>query len=187
MVTVRDPSTICNRTRNCRLKASALGPRISLGGGAKSRVGDVLNSLTRSGRIAAAGRIAVTSTCIVAGLCFRAYAASYIDIQVGSHTTVATSNSEGVLAGSYASPDQSGEIAFVRAIDGTVTTFQVPGERWTGAIGISDSNSVTGNYFNLDSVSHGFVRTPDGTIATFDVPGAGKQQGQGTTPSAIRK
>ena len=68
---------------------------------------------------------------------------------------------------------------FVRAPDGTITTFDVPGAGTGPGQGtvpetINASGAITGWDIDANDVSHGFLRAPDGTIsATFDVPGYG--------------
>ena len=67
---------------------------------------------------------------------------------------------------------------FVRAPNGTITAFDVPGAG-TGAFqgtlpgGINDEGAIDGSYSDAGDVNHGFVRAPNGTITAFDVPGAG--------------
>jgi hypothetical protein len=75
----------------------------------------------------------------------------------------------------------------VRASDGTITTFDVPGAG-TGAgqgtvpEGLNFEGAITGSYIDSSSVSHGFLLGQHGTITTFDAPGAGTGAGQGTLP-----
>jgi hypothetical protein len=75
----------------------------------------------------------------------------------------------------------------LRAADGTVTTFDVPGAAQAPKArsqNINASGAITGNYIDANGTNHGFLRAPDGTItATFDVPGAGTGPGQGTIAS----
>jgi hypothetical protein len=64
---------------------------------------------------------------------------------------------------------------FVRAADGTITTFVAPGAGTTGAAGtfptsINAAGTIAGYYMNLDR-AHGFVRSTDGTVTTIDPPG----------------
>jgi hypothetical protein len=88
---------------------------------------------------------------------------------------------------------------FVRAKDGTITSFDAPGAGTAagqgtivcsgeclnseGAIAIIYAN--TGSFFFGTQVGHGAVRAPDGTFTEFDVPGAGTGPGQGTNPTGI--
>lgn len=53
---------------------------------------------------------------------------------------------------------------FVRASDGTITTFDVPGAGTLGGQGTfpvsnDPSNGITGYYIDASGVSHGFLRT----------------------------
>ena len=74
---------------------------------------------------------------------------------------------------------------FVRAADGTITTFDIPGAG-TGAFqgtfpgGINPAGTIPGTYTDSSGVNHGFVRARDGTVTTFDIPDAGTGSGQGT-------
>jgi hypothetical protein len=89
-------------------------------------------------------------------------------------------NPAGAITGSYA--DVSGVMhGFVRAPDGTFTTFDVPGAV-DGTIlvcCITPEGAVAGIYSDANG-GHGFVRTPNGTFATFDPPGS-----TFTTPGGI--
>jgi len=89
----------------------------------------------------------------------------------------------------------------VRARDGTITNYDVPGAgtgmyQGTNACwfipawgGINPAGTVTGFYADSNNVYHGFLRTREGEITTFDAPGAGTVGslggGQGTQPMTI--
>jgi hypothetical protein len=80
---------------------------------------------------------------------------------------------------------------YVRAPDGTITTFDAPGAG-TGAgqgtmpAGIDPARTIEGVYADASNVFHGFVRTKSGTITTFDAPGADTtDSGYGTFPSSL--
>jgi hypothetical protein len=60
----------------------------------------------------------------------------------------------------------------VRAPDGTLTTFDIPGENSTTPSSINEGGVITGSYIGYDGFDHGFIRAANGTITTFDVPGA---------------
>jgi len=62
--------------------------------------------------------------------------------------------------------------SFIRTVDGTVTTFVVPGASATEALRINDQGTITGFYRDSAGQAHGFVRISDGTITTFDVHNA---------------
>ena len=64
---------------------------------------------------------------------------------------------------------------FLRAPDGTITTFDVPVAAGNRANSINPAGAITGYYEVFDGTSfnvHGLLRAPGGTITTFDVPGA---------------
>src|SRR5262249_33529009 len=68
---------------------------------------------------------------------------------------------------------------FVRAPDGTFTTFDGPGATNTFAYSINPAGAIAG-YYGVLGVVHGLLRAPNGTLTTFDAPGAGTGFGQGT-------
>src|SRR5262249_24292835 len=80
------------------------------------------------------------------------------DIQ-GSGFGVTGINPAGVITGGYC--DASGFFCpgFLRATDGTITTFYPAGAQTTGPLGINPAGAIAGYYqkFN-DFVTHGFVR-----------------------------
>jgi len=61
---------------------------------------------------------------------------------------------------------------FLRAPDGTITTFDVPGAMSTGGSSINPAGAITGYYQDASRNQHGFLRAPNGTINTFDPPGS---------------
>ena len=67
-----------------------------------------------------------------------------------------------------------GAHGFVRAANGTFTTFDVPGSVTTVAFSINPEGPVTGVYVDGTTfATRGFVRTANGTFTIFDAPGAG--------------
>ena len=77
----------------------------------------------------------------------------------------------GVITGFYI--DASGATpGFVRAPDGTITTFDGPNDIFgTFPSGINSAGVITGEY--CDAVTcHGFLRARDGSFTTFDPPGS---------------
>ena len=107
-------------------------------------------------------------------------------------TTTATTdglNPKGAIAGTTI--DDNGAFnGFVRAPDGTIVEFEVPGAgtgsgQGTNPAGINPAGTIPGSFIDSSGVNHGFVRAPHGTITTFDVPGAGTDAGQGTLPQNI--
>ena len=81
-------------------------------------------------------------------------------------------NLAGTIAGLYA--DASFVFhGFLRAPDGTITTFDAPGAvNGTTPSGINPAGAIAGTYSDASFVGHGFLRAPDGTITTFDPPGS---------------
>ena len=76
-------------------------------------------------------------------------------------------NSKGVVTG------YSQFIGFVRAADGTITPFSVPGGTNTYAMAINGKGVIAGyDIAATDGSVHAFVRATDGTMAPIDVPGA---------------
>ncbi len=80
---------------------------------------------------------------------------------------------------------------FLRAADGTITTFDALGGAAPGqgtyAAAINASGVVTGWYVDGNGVYHGFALLPDDNITIIDVPGAGAdgRYGQGTVANSI--
>ena len=94
-------------------------------------------------------------------------------------------NEAGAITGFYV--DMNGaQHGFLRAKDGTITTFDAPGaSQGTVPAAINAPGAITGNYVDANGANHGFLRAVDGTITPFDAPGAGAGQFQGTTPDSI--
>jgi hypothetical protein len=92
-------------------------------------------------------------------------------------------NPAGVVAGFFrdASDVRHG---FLRAQNGTFTTFDAPGAgtgagQGTRAYSINPAGAIAGWYSDANGLVHGYLRAHDGSFTTFDVPGAG---GVGTGP-----
>jgi len=98
-------------------------------------------------------------------------------------------NSAGAVTGIYF--DQNGAVhGFVRAPDGTITTFDAPGAgigsgQGTFAVGINPAGTIVGISQDNNGVYHGLLRTADGKITIFDIKGAGTGAGQGTQGEGI--
>jgi uncharacterized membrane protein len=61
---------------------------------------------------------------------------------------------------------------FLRTRDGTITTFDAPGDvNGTFPTSINPGGNIAGAYCDVITC-HGFLRTRDGTITTFDPPGS---------------
>jgi hypothetical protein len=90
-------------------------------------------------------------------------------------TFPASINQAGDVTGNYVDANDMGH-GFVRASNGTFTTFDVPGGTITdSASSINPSGSVAGAYTYLNDpnfVEHGYLRAKNGAFTTFDVPGA---------------
>jgi len=65
-----------------------------------------------------------------------------------------------------------GSFAWLRAPDGTVTRFSVPGQANTTPRGINKAGWITGEIADKSGNTQGFVRTSAGAVTTFAVPGA---------------
>jgi hypothetical protein len=97
-------------------------------------------------------------------------------------------NEKGEVTGYFMATGSSAPLGFVRAVGGTITTFNVIGFPFeTVALSINARGSITG-YFsgppllppNPGFPRHGFVRDPEGNFTTFDPPGS-----IATTPQSI--
>ncbi len=88
--------------------------------------------------------------------------AGYEDVGVGGI------NNAGTIVGTTQSGGQA--VGYVRAADGTITTFTGPGGGPTEAFAINDNGTIAGGVGT--SPGQLFVLTPDGTYSLFTVPGA---------------
>jgi hypothetical protein len=62
--------------------------------------------------------------------------------------------------GSFLDPSNTSH-GFVRDAWGNFTLIQFPGASVTaGVLGINDSGTIVGNYFDQNHVEHGFIATP---------------------------
>lgn len=101
-------------------------------------------------------------------------------------------NASGVITGVYSNA-MGVTHAFIRAADGTFTTFDAPdagstspGFEGTIPSSINANGDVAGVYIDANHAYHGFVRSAaDGTITEFDAPGASTAANRGTAPLAI--
>ena len=79
-------------------------------------------------------------------------------------------NPAGEIAGSYVVSNPSfTEHGFLRAPNGTFTTFDPPGSIFTEITAINSAGVIIGDY-NNGAAGHAFLRIPDGTVTTFDQP-----------------
>ena len=97
----------------------------------------------------------------------------------GALMTFPTSiNSAGVITGNALfgsnNPFVSISRGFVRASDGTFTTFDAPnvGSGGTLPASINSAGEITGYFYDTNNMTHGFLRNPDGVITVLDGPGA---------------
>jgi hypothetical protein len=103
--------------------------------------------------------------------------------------TFAQSNSPGGAVTGYYYDGSFVAHGFLRAPDGTFTTFDVPGAG-TGSFegtlpsDINPAGTIAGFYFDASFVSHGFARASNGTFTTFDAPGAGTSPGYETVDAS---
>jgi hypothetical protein len=80
-------------------------------------------------------------------------------------------NPAGVVAGDTTDPTCSVPLGYLRAPDGNITTYSVPGANFfTQSQAINPAGEVTG-YFAFGH-PNAFLRTPDGAITEFGAPGA---------------
>jgi hypothetical protein len=95
-------------------------------------------------------------------------------------------NLEGAITGVYIDEHNVWR-GFLRAPDGIVTSFEVPGAAGTGAESINPAGVITAPYWDAKGVYHGYLRAPDGRITTFDAPGAGSlaESFQGTFSTSV--
>src|SRR5205085_7078265 len=77
-------------------------------------------------------------------------------------TAVTALNSQNIAVG-VGYDSSCVQSAFIRAADGTITTFEEPGATLTEAVSINDAGAICG-FYNLSSGSSGFVRSPGGKM-----------------------
>ena len=90
-------------------------------------------------------------------------------------------NPAGAITGSF------GAHGFLRAPDGTFTTFDPPGSTETMPASINPAGVITGFWTHTGhfGVPRGFVRSSDGIITVFDVPGAIERTPTSINPAGI--
>ena len=76
---------------------------------------------------------------------------------------------DGTVIGTYFDVNNIGH-GFVRARDGSLTTFDPAGSAWTRPWTISADGTIAGAFVDANGW-HGFLRNRNGNISTFDVPG----------------
>src|SRR5260370_32298433 len=90
-----------------------------------------------------------------------------IDVPGAAATYAIAINPGGVVTGYYDGLNFTVG-GFLRAADGTLTTFSVP-VGTTEPTSINPSGVIAGNWDDANGVVHGFLRAADGTITEFDV------------------
>lgn len=76
---------------------------------------------------------------------------------------------QGAILGYYSSKQH----AFLRATDGTFTTFDAPGSaHGTRPLAMNAKGLIAGDVDDVGNQDHGFLRKPDGSFETFDGPDA---------------
>jgi hypothetical protein len=109
----------------------------------------------------------------------------------GEGTFPQDNNPEGAITGYYV----DGNVVyhgFLRATDGTITSFDAPGSgrlkdsaQGTVPLGINPQGEIAGQYQDENYLYHGFLRATDGTFAIINAPGAGAEASQGTIVASI--
>jgi hypothetical protein len=112
-----------------------------------------------------------------------------IDVPGSFSTLVFCIDDGGAVTGEFLDANNFAR-GFLRATDGTFTTFEAPGAgggsfsgtlpRWINAAGV-----VAGFFTDTSSVNHGFQRATDGTLTVLDAPGSGTIAGSGTQSFGI--
>jgi hypothetical protein len=98
---------------------------------------------------------------------------SFQDFGEGNLTQPSAINAAGVIVGKYQPcPECETYHGFLRATDGTITTFDPPGSQATYPTAISGGGAVAGNYTDKSEVTRGFLRYPGGAFKKFDPPGS---------------
>ncbi len=90
-----------------------------------------------------------------------------------SGTTPVAINGASTITGYYATGSYAdanlATHGFVRATNGTITSFDAPGDvNGTHPSSIDSQGEITGYYCDVNELCHGFTRSPDGVIVSFD-------------------
>jgi hypothetical protein len=96
---------------------------------------------------------------------------------LGAGTVALSINPAGEITGFYLDANYEWH-GFLRARDGTFTTFDPPGSVQTAPASINPAGEIAGLYLDPNGIAHAFRRARDGTFTTFDFP-------VGTFPSSI--
>jgi hypothetical protein len=88
-------------------------------------------------------------------------------------TSPASINPAGQIVGTYFDSNFATH-GFVRATDGTITSFDAPGMiNGSAPPLITPQGLIVGTYFDANFATHIFLRAKDGTITTLDIPSPG--------------
>jgi len=74
---------------------------------------------------------------------------------------------------------------FLRAPEGTITKFDVPGGAIVSVWGMTPALEIAGTYLDANNVLHGFLRKPWGKIITIDAPGAAGTESESLNPAGV--
>jgi hypothetical protein len=94
----------------------------------------------------------------------------------GQGTFAEDINPAGAITGYYFDAGFAAH-GFLRAPNGTITTFDPTGSQDTFAFSINPVGVIAGYYLDGNDVFHGFVRATNGTFTTFEAPGADTTMG----------
>lgn len=104
-----------------------------------------------------------------------------VNMPISSETLITAMNDGGAVAGVYV--DIAGPHVFIRRIDGTFASFEIPSALTVKIIivrSIDSSGNIAGFFSDSNLVAHGFLRSSDGTITIIDAPNAGTVSPEGT-------
>jgi hypothetical protein len=100
-------------------------------------------------------------------------------------------NPAGAITGYYVTGENVFH-GFLRANDGTITSFDPPGSgtlngsaQGTVPLGIDPQGDIVGQFQDENYLFHGFLRAVDGTFTIIDAPNAGTEANQGTAAGSI--
>lgn len=104
----------------------------------------------------------------------------------GSYETFPDAIANGVITGWYENADLTPH-DFVRATNGTITTFDPPGSAHTEPAAIDDQGEITGWHEDNSRVLHAFTRQKNGKTTEFQVPGESHTAGESIDNSPTDK
>jgi len=161
---------VCGLQLFCSLPSYAQQADLGAAAAAKAAAGREARSLGASVASAHVGPAGTFTT-------FDAPGAALVPFSGTAPTSI---NPAGTITGSYIDASSLGH-GFLRARDGTFTSFDPAGSIFTQPAAINPAAVITGYYEDANFVAHGFLRGGDGTFTTFDAQGAIN----GTIPSSI--